>query len=176
MIRRDLSSVSRLIGILILLFTTNLLIAQMKPKSSNPLEDFLDTQFWLGLKIGANATQAFPETRNTGFSPINYSSDSLQKDYSDFTLPGAHMGLEMNFYHKGFSISFQPVYKRSRYEYSSELEWRGTGNNRFITRYDVEQKLDLIELPLLLKYEIIQSGNIRPFVMVGGFHSRIGNF
>ena len=176
MIPKDLSSASKLVGVMILLLTTNLLIAQRKPKSTNPLEGFLDTQFWLGLKIGANATQAFPETRNTGFSPINYSTDSLQKNYEEFSLPGAHMGLEMNFYHRGFSISFQPVYKRSRFEYANELEWRDEGaNSRFQTRYDVEQRVDLIELPLMVKYDFIRSGKIRPFVMLGGFHSRIAS-
>ena len=176
MIPKDLSSASRLVGVLSLLLITHLLNAQLKPKSSNPLEGFLDTQFWLGLKIGGNVTQAFPETRNAGFSPINYSSDSLRKDYQEFSLPGAHMGLEMNFYHKGFSISFQPAYKRSRFEYSSELEWSGEStSSRFQTRYDVEQRLDLIELPLMVKYDIIKSGKIRPFVMVGGFHSRVAS-
>lgn len=160
--------------------SVNLLFAQRKPKSTNPLEDFLDTQFWLGLKMGVNATQAFPDARNTGFSPINYSADSIQKSYENFSLPGAHMGLEMNFYHKGFSVSFQPVYKRIRYEYSSSLEWRGSSLNspfssRFQSRYDVEQKVDVIELPLMVKYDFIRSGKIRPFLMVGGFHSRIAS-
>ena len=147
--------------------------AQKKP-DKNPLESFLDTQFWLGLKIGMNYTQAYPNVRNTGFSPIDYNADSLQKSYDDFALPGAHMGLEMNFYHKGFSASFQPAYKRSRYKYNSALEWRGEqASNRFETRYDVEQRLDLIELPLMIKYDVIKSGKIRPFVMAGGFHSLI---
>ncbi|MEO9870018.1 outer membrane beta-barrel protein [Ekhidna sp.] len=151
-----------------------MVLAQKKPRSKNPLESFLDTQFWLGLKMGVNYTQAFPETRNTGFSPIDYSADSLQKSYDDFALPGAHMGLEMNFYHRGFSASFQPAYKRSRYKYNSALEWIGEQSaNRFETRYDVEQRLDLIELPLMIKYDVIQSGKIRPFVMVGGFHTLV---
>lgn len=158
---------------MILMLITGGAFAQKKP-DKNPLESFLDTQFWLGLKIGMNYTQAFPNVRNTGFSPIDYNADSLQKSYDDFALPGAHMGLEMNFYHKGFSASFQPAYKRSRYKYNSALEWRGEqANNRFETRYDVEQRLDLIELPLMIKYDVIRSGKIRPFVMVGGYHSLI---
>ncbi len=176
MIRKDLSFASRVFALVLILLCSNLLIAQKKPKSTNPLEGFLDTQFWLGLKMGGNVTQAFPETRTTGFSPINYSADSLEKSYEDFNLPGAHMGLEMNFYHRGFSISFQPIYKRSRYKYSSELEWSGeSSGNRFTTRYDVEQRLDVIELPLMVKYDFIRSGNIRPFVMAGGFHSFIAS-
>lgn len=167
---------NRLSILLLLMFCATLALGQRKPKSINPLEGFLDTQFWLGLKIGGNVTQAFPETRFAGFSPIDYSPDSLEKSYSDFSLPGAHMGLEMNFYHRGFSVSFQPAYKRSRFEYSSQTSWRGALiNNRFDSRFDVEQRLDVIELPLIIKYEIIQSGKIRPFVMAGGYHSRIAS-
>lgn len=168
------SSFANKLGVFIsLMLLSTLLLAQKKP-AKNPLESFLDTQFWLGIKMGINYTQAYPETRNVGFSPIDYNADSLRKSYDDFTLPGAHVGLEMNFYHKGFSASFQPAYKRSRYSYNSLLEWRGEiSSNRFETRYDVEQRLDILELPLMIKYDIIRSGKIRPFVMVGGFHSRI---
>ena len=173
MIQKDSSSVNKLKGFVILMLMASVLMAQKKP-DKNPLESFLDTQFWLGITMGMNYTQAFPETRNTGFSPIDYNADSLQKSYGDFTLPGAHVGLEMNFYHKGFSASFQPAYKRSRYKYNSMLAWRGvTSGNRFETRYDIEQRLDVLELPLMIKYDVIRSGKIRPFVMVGGFHTRI---
>lgn len=172
---RDYSFVNKFIfGFLLLFLCFAEVSAQKKPKSLNPLEGFLDTQFWLGLKMGMNYTQAFPETRYTGFSPIDYAADSLNKSYEDFNLPGAHMGLEMNFYHRGFSISFQPAYKRSRYTYSTELAWEGAQpNSRFQTRYTVEQKLDLIELPLMVKYDFIRKGKIRPFVMVGAYHSLI---
>lgn len=175
MIRKDLSFASKLLAIFMLLAICQTAVAQKKP-DKNPLESFLDTQFWLGLKMGMNYTQAFPETRFTGFSPVDYSADSLQKSYDDFTLPGAHMGLEMNFYHRGFSMSFQPVYKRSRYSYTSTLAWLGeSSGNRFETTYDVQQRLDLIELPLTIKYDFIRSGKIRPFVMAGGFHSLIAS-
>jgi len=173
MIQKDSSFVNKALCFLILVMMSGMLMAQKKP-AKNPLESFLDTQFWLGIKMGVNVTQANPETRNTGFSPIDYNADSLQKSYDDFSLPGAHVGLEMNFYHRGFSVSFQPAYKRSRFKYNSALEWRGeTSGTRFETRYNVEQRVDVLELPLLLKYDIIRSGKIRPFVMVGGFHSRI---
>lgn len=174
MIQKDSSFANKLVSLFLLLLISGGLMAQKKP-APNPLESFLDTQFWLGLRMGINYTQAFPETRNTGFSPIDYSADSLQKSYDDFALPGAHMGLEMNFYHRGFSASFQPAYKRSRYKYNSLLAWRGESGNRFETRYDVEQRVDVIELPIMIKYDIIRKGKIRPFVMVGGFHSLIAS-
>lgn len=124
--------------------------------------------------MGVNYTQGFPETNTSGFSPINYSSDSLMKSYSDFALPGGHMGLEMNFYHRGFSASFQPAFKRSRYSYTNSFEWLGEqSSNRFETNYKIEQKLDLIELPLMLKGDLIRKGKIRPFLMFGGFYTLI---
>lgn len=122
--------------------------------------------------MGVNYSQAFPEDRNSGFSPVNYSGDSLLKAYDDFALPGAHMGLEMNFYHRGFSASFQPAFKRSRYKYTNAFAWEGEqSNNRFETSYEIEQRLDLVELPLMLKGDLIRKGKIRPFLMFGGFYS-----
>ncbi|MEP1096217.1 MAG: outer membrane beta-barrel protein [Cyclobacteriaceae bacterium] len=148
-------------------------MGQKKPPK-NPLESFLDTQFWLGLRMGVNYTQAFPETSYEGISPINYTADDPTKSYDDFSLSGAHMGLEMNFYHRGFSASFQPAFKRSRYSYSSGFVWEGAQvNSRFETNYKAEQRLDLIELPLMIKGDIIRKGKIRPFLMIGGFYSLI---
>lgn len=124
--------------------------------------------------MGVNYSQAFPETNTSGFSPINYSSDSLMKAYDDFATPGAHMGLEMNFYHRGFSVSFQPAFKRSNYSYTNSFEWQGERlSNRFETNYKIDQKLDLIELPLMLKGDLIRKGKIRPFLMFGGFYTLI---
>lgn len=175
MIQKDLSFVSKAIVAIVLALFTHVSVGQMKP-DKNPLESFLDTQFWLGLKMGVNYTQAFPETRYPGFSPIDYASDTLQKSYDDYSLPGAHMGIEMNLYHRGFSISFQPAYKRSRYKYQTTLGWQGaTSGNRFETTSSIEQRLDLIELPLMIKYDVIRRGKIRPFVMVGAFHSFIAS-
>lgn len=173
MIRKDSSSGSRTLVLFLLLVVCFAGYGQKKPPK-NPLESFLDTQFWLGLRMGVNYSQAFPETSTSGFSPINYSSDSLLKSYNDFALPGGHMGLEMNFYHRGFSASFQPAFKRSRYSYTNSFEWQGTQlNDRFETNYKIEQKLDLIELPLMLKGDLIRKGKIRPFLMFGGFYALI---
>ncbi len=171
--RKDLSF-SKLSLVLILLLVSGVGFSQRRRPPANPLENFLKTQFWLGLKLGINYTQASPDDRNTGFSPIDYSADSLRKSYDDFVLPGAHVGLEMNFYHRGFSASFQPAFKRSRFKYNSMLEWTGVAeNSTFQVTYNVEQRMDLIELPLIFKYDIVQRGKIRPFAMLGGFYSLV---
>ncbi len=170
--QKDSSSASKILYFTLLFIIALGANAQKKP-TKNPLEAFLDTQFWLGLKLGINYTQASPGLRASGFSPIDYAADSLEKSYADFVLPGGHMGLEMNFYHRGFSVSFAPAFKRSRYRYTSSLAWQFESATLFETRYKIEQRLDLIELPLMIKYDLIQSGKIRPFIMVGGFHSFI---
>lgn len=173
MILRDFSLGNKWLITSLFCFITLVGVGQKKPPK-NPLESFLDTQFWLGIKMGVNYTQAFPETEFAGFSPINYPESNLEKSYDDFALSGAHMGLEMNFYHRGFSASFQPAFKRSRYSYSSGFIWQGASvNSRFETDYDIEQRLDLIELPLMIKGDIIRKGKIRPFLMIGGFYSLI---
>lgn len=174
MILKDSSSRNKLGAFFLFLLMGGSLSAQWNGKKS--YDAFLNTQFWLGLRMGGNVTQAFPETRYAGFSPINYSADSLEKEYGNFNLLGAHMGLEMNLYHKGFSISFQPTFKRSRYEYSSAIEWSADdANDRFQTTYDVETRLDLIELPLAVKYDFVRYGKIRPFVMLGGYYTVIAS-
>jgi len=174
MIPKDSLSGNSAFLLTLLLLVTVVHTCQAQKRPPNPLESFLDTQFWLGLKMGINYTQAHPEKRNTGFSPVNYDADSLKKNYNDFADPGAHMGLEMTFYHRGFSISFQPSFKRANFSYSSQLSWQNeNGSTLLETTYNVDQHLDLIELPLMIKYDVLQSGKIRPFVMVGGFHSVI---
>lgn len=170
MIQSALLSENRPLLFLFLLLVCTVAVGQRKPK--NQLESFLDTQFWLGLRMGINATEAVPESRHSGLSPIDYSLDSLNKEYSNFRLPGASMGLEMNFYHKGFSVSFQPSYKVNKFSYSSQFLWLGAQpSSRFETEYSTEQKLDVLELPLMLKRDLKLKGKVRPFVMFGGCYS-----
>ncbi len=147
---------------------------QNKKRPGNPVESFLDTQFWLGLRFGTNITQAYPGERFSGFSPINYNADTLNKTYENYNIAGGQFGIEMNFYHRGFSVSFQPTIKRTRYRYSSALNWDGESiSSLFELTYTVDQKLDQLELPLVLKYDLIQQGKVRPFLMGGGYYAMI---
>lgn len=174
MILRGSSSGSRFTILMVLFCSSFIGLAQYNGK--NPLESFLNTQFWLGLRFGTSYTQVKAEDRFTGFSPINYSADNLEKTYDNFSMPGMHAGLEMNLYHRGFSISFQPTFKRSNYGYQNTLEWSGANpNSQFESNYTIKQRLDLIELPLMLKYDVIRRGEIRPFVMIGGSYSIIAS-
>ena len=48
------------------------------------------------------------------FSPLDYESENLQKTYDVFNLVGGQAGLDLSFYHKGFSIGLQPTFKIMR--------------------------------------------------------------
>jgi hypothetical protein len=162
--------------VLLLLAAMTLAEAQpvKKPKPNKPKYGFLDTQFWLGVKFGSNLVNPAGQSQLSGFSPIDYQSDKLAKSYDSYVLPGGQAGLEMTFYHRGFSLGLHPMYQRSRYRYTNSLEWTGEQESeRFATTYESEQRIDVINLPLFLKYDVIKDGKLRPFVLGGGFYSFI---
>ncbi|ELR73765.1 hypothetical protein C900_01375 [Fulvivirga imtechensis AK7] len=142
-----------------------------KPKRE---DQFLQTQWWLGFRAGLNLTEVEPTKRYSGFSPINYEPKLNEKSYSGFELPGGHAGLEITFYHKGFSFSVQPNYRRQRFSYSNTFEWRDSENqdNRLELKYEQDHQLDYIEIPLFIKYDILK-GTARPFVQVGAYYATL---
>lgn len=146
--------------------------------SSRPKPDdiFLQTQWWLGFRTGGNLTEAEPTMSYSGFSPINYSSASNEKRYSSFDKLGGQAGLEITFYHRGFSFSLQPNYRRERFSYINNFVWTDTGNpdNQLELQYDQDHQLDYIEIPLFIKYDITH-GKVRPFVQVGGYYATLVN-
>ncbi|MEM6522426.1 MAG: porin family protein [Bacteroidota bacterium] len=137
-----------------------------------PLDNpFLKSQWWLGFRAGANLTDAVPDERFSAFSPINYTEDDLQKEYESFNLLGGHAGIEITYYHRGFSFSFQPNYRRQRFEYSNDFIWMGTdGTNTVELRYVQDHQLDYIEFPLFVKYDIVRASQWRPFVQIGAYY------
>ena len=161
----------------LLLFISFLLLSQLsfaqkrkqpkKPGSS----DFLKTQWWLGIRSGLNFTNATPIERFPGFYPINYDEESLEKEYMDFERPAFHVGLDITFYHAGFSLSTFPTFFKHNITYESGTSWIGDAENeRFETEYTTNQSVTFIDVPLALKYDILD-GKVRPFAMAGAFYS-----
>lgn len=146
---------------------STLAIAQpRKPKPS--LKTFLDTQWWLGFRFGTNYSNPLPGERYAVFSPVDYEVSDLKKDYSAFSLPGGQAGLEVAFYHKGFSIALQPTFKIMRYEYHSRFAWASTdASGELESDLHVQQQLAVIEVPLVVKYDLLKDRKIRPFVLAG---------
>lgn len=141
--------------------------------SRKPLNNpFLKSQWWLGFRAGGNLTEADPQERYSGFSPINYSEDENQKEYGGFEKLGGHAGLEITYYHKGFSFSFQPNYRRQTFVYSNDFLWEDENNpdNRLELNYDQENQLDYLEFPVFVKYDFTQE-KFRPFAQVGFYYA-----
>lgn len=140
-------------------------------------DPFLRTQWWLGVKGGINLTQAVPGERFTAFSSTTQvTNERYQKEYDDFSKVGGQAGLEITFFHRGFSFSLQPNFRKQRFVYSNDFEWFDPENaqNTLTLQYVQDHKLDFIEIPLIVKYDILQS-NIRPYVFVGGYYAALIN-
>ena len=164
--RNSLSGIRIALSALLLCLIVCTLPAQKKPDNKRKLASFLDTQWWLGLRAGTNLTKPGSETFYSVLSAIDYDPEALKKNYGSFQSPGLQVGLDLTFYHRGFSIGMLPTFKRYRYNYDNSLEWT-TATGLFETKYQVAQNLDFLEIPLILKYDILKSGKLRPFVQLG---------
>jgi hypothetical protein len=105
------------------------------------------------------------------FSPI----DGMQsvKNYDKYKGLGTQIALELSFYFKGFSLSFQPTYQHAVFAYSKNYLWGSEedGADRLEMTYNHKHKVDHLLFPILLKYEI--TGNkLRPYIQ-GGFYEGV---
>lgn len=137
-------------------------------------DKFLDTQWWLGFKGGVNLSEAEPGDRFSAFSPINFSEEENRKTYSSFEGLAGQAGIEVTFYHKGFSFSLQPNYRRQRFSYSNDFLWEDANNpnSRLELRYEQDHEVDYIEIPLFIKYDFTKTA-ARPFIQVGAYYATL---
>lgn len=141
-------------------------------KKPDKLNEFLQTQWWLGLKTGINLTEAVPGTRYAVFSPLNYEASMLEKTYNSFEKVGMQAGIEVTLYHKGFSYSLQPNFRRQRFGYDNQYSWTNPeiADQRLELDYTQEVSLDYIEIPFFIKYDILRNAKLRPFLQVGAYY------
>ncbi|NOT73655.1 MAG: PorT family protein [Cyclobacteriaceae bacterium] len=140
-------------------------------------DEFLQKQWWIGLKGGLNLTEAVPGQRYSVLSgTTNYPVGQLDKVYEGFGKAGSQASVEITFYMKGFSFSFQPTYRHSSFTYSNQFEWEDTSNPNYhlILNYKQENKVDYLDLPLIVKYDLTKT-KLRPYVQAGVFYSSIIN-
>jgi len=136
-------------------------------KKSKEDDKFLEKQWWLGFKAGPNLSKVSVDKSYAVVSPTNYDPSTIDKTYKNFSLMGSQATIEVSFYFKGFLISFQPTYQRSRFEYSNQFNWMDTIPEHNVTlNYHQEQKLSYAILPLLVKYDFLH-GRLRPYVQAG---------
>lgn len=166
------------------LLAANSTLAQSSKKKKSPAaynkqtkenEKFLEKQWWLGLRGGANLTKVNPTTAFSILAPTNYDASESRKKYDNFSLVGSHVTMEVTFYYKQFTFSLQPTFQHSRFAYTNQYRWIGdTENNNVELNYKQEQKIDHLLIPLVVKYEFIVS-RLRPYVQIGIFQAfRIG--
>jgi len=131
-------------------------------------EKFLEKQWWLGFKAGANLSKTTVEKTYSIISPTNYEPSSIGKQYDNFNLIGSQATIEVSFYFKRFLLSFQPTYQHSRFAYSNSFVWSSdeVATNRVELNFEQEQKLDHAILPLIVKYDVY-GNKLRPYVQLG---------
>lgn len=139
-----------------------------KKKEKKEDVKFLEKQWWLGFKAGANSSKVNVTNRYSVISPTNYELTSISKKYDNFGLMGSQAALEVSFYFKGFLLSFQPTYQHTRFSYTTNYEWTSDTHetDRVQLSYYQEQKVDYAVLPLIVKYDIAGS-KLRPYVQAG---------
>ena len=145
-------------------------------KKSKEDEKFLEKQWWLGFKAGANLSKANVEKSYSVIAPTNYEPSTIGKKYDNYNLIGSQATLEVSFYYKRFLISFQPTYQHSRFAYSNSFVWSSNTeqNNRVELNFDQEQKIDHAVLPLIIKYDIY-GNRLRPYVQIGAYSAILIN-
>ncbi len=147
------------------------------PTKTKKQDQFLQKQWWIGLKGGINLTQALPEQQYTVIvGGGKYPVAQLEKSYGSFNKVGSQATVEVTFYYKGFSFSFQPTYRHSVFTYSNQFEWydNTTPNNRLALTFMQENKVDYVDLPLIVKYDLTRT-KLRPYVQAGVSYSLMVN-
>lgn len=142
--------------------------AYNKKKQEKGDVKFLEKQWWIGVKAGANTSKVNVMNRYSVISPTNYELTSISKKYDNFGSFGSHAALEVSFYFKGLLLSFQPTYQHTRFSYTTHYEWASLAEeaDRVELSYSQEQKVDYAILPLIVKYDIAGS-KLRPYVQAG---------
>lgn len=139
-------------------------------------DKFLDKQVWVGVRGGGNLLKAVPVQRYSAFSSSTGQNAGFEKTYGNFSRLSGHAGLEITFFYKKFSVSFQPGYRRMSFEYSNQYRWEDPENaaNLLVQNYQTLQKMDYLEFPLFLRFEPLKT-KIRPFVQAGWYFGRLNN-
>jgi opacity protein-like surface antigen len=147
-----------------------------KEKKAREDAKFLEKQWWLGLKGGANLSKVSVEKSYSAIAPTNYEYNNIAKRYKNFDLVGSQVTLEATFYFKGFSLSFQPTYQHTRFMYYNSYAWTSSieSTNHVELNFEQKQEVDHAIIPLVVKYDI--AGNkVRPYVQIGAYAAMLIN-
>jgi hypothetical protein len=135
---------------------------------------FLKKQWWLGFKAGANLSAVSVTKSYSAISPTNYPAAQTDKKYDAYSKVGTQATLEVTFYFSGLSLSLQPTYRHNRFIYENEYHWADgeNPNNRLDLKYEQEQRIDYLDIPLMAKYEFAKN-KISPYAQLGIYTSML---
>ncbi len=160
------------------MLTVNICFGQYKQKKkpSSASSGIQSTQWWIGIKAGANFTKPNPSGNFGTFSFTNTpSTGNGEKQYDQFNLPGYQFGFIVGFeFLKGLSAQLQPVFSKYQYSYSNNFSWTSQegGSKSVELNYSHTNQLQYLELPLTFRYHVV-SGKTKPFVQAGAFVSTL---
>jgi hypothetical protein len=131
---------------------------------------FLQQQWWIGLKGGINASVVNVDKSFSAIVPTNYSTAVSKKEYDKWKPLGTQIGLEATYFFRGFSASIQPTYSTIRFSYENNYSWADAElpQNRLDLKYEQEQHISYLYIPLIFKYEFNLHG-ITPYVQAGAY-------
>lgn len=131
---------------------------------------FLHKQWWIGLKGGVNLTNVTVEKAYSIITPTNYEARMVDKVYRAWKPVSAQFGLDINFYFRGFSASFQPGYQSIKFNYTNDYQWLNAEDASKLLElsYLQEQQAEYLVFPLLVRYEK-QFGKLSPYIQAGAY-------
>ncbi len=150
------------------------------------MDSFFRSQFWIGMKGGANYTKALPTNRHAvfvstapvaaeGSDPATAAAPLYEKQYVAFELrePSTQIGLMATYNFKThFSVSFQPTYTNMNFAYKTAYKWAGQDNNNLELNQTHRFSMGYVELPLLLRFDPLRK-RLRPYLQAGAFYGRL---
>ena len=143
-----------------------------KPKAQTGYSD--GNQWWIGIRGSVNFSSA---TLQKSYSVFSYTQDFTEGDnekkYNSFTLPGLQFGFSIAYeFLTGLSINVLPSYASYRFSYDNSFRWYHSEDpdKRVSTSYNIETRLQYIEIPVTFKYELMR-GPFKPYIQAGGYYS-----
>lgn len=152
------------------------LVAQKKsparPRAKTGNSDV--NQWWIGVRGGTNFSTAAAQTSYSVFSyTLSTTAGDNEKSDKSFSLPGMQFGFSVSFeFIRGLSVSLLPSYASYRYEYGNSFRWYDVedANKQVTTSYNIETRLQYVELPLTVKYEFLR-GSFKPYIHAGAYYN-----
>ncbi|WP_448529788.1 outer membrane beta-barrel protein [Raineya sp.] len=136
-----------------------------KPPKKDYLGSFDDSQWWIGIHAGVNLGKALPLKRYDVLEFTN--GNSVNKEYDGFRRLGLQAGARVDFnFLTNFSASFQPTYNNMNVGYEVAYQWQGQDNNFLDLRYNHRIRLNYLELPLLVRFDVLRQA-FKPYVQGG---------